>query len=63
LSLVALTQAQPDGTAPFMEATALCDPWGHEYMYQYPAPHNSKPNIYSWGPRMHDPNGVIGDWQ
>jgi hypothetical protein len=59
-SLHALTQVQSDGTPPFMEAKSLYDPWGHEYMYEYS---RHKPDVYSWGPRPYDPNGIIGNWE
>jgi hypothetical protein len=65
-NLETLALPQYDGSPPFMEAKSLYDPWGHEYMYQYPGQRNEatgKPDVYSWGPRMHDPDSIIGNWE
>src|SRR4051812_17072355 len=32
-SLAALTQPQPDGSKPYLEPSALVDPWGRPYQY------------------------------
>jgi hypothetical protein len=57
-SLATLTEAQPDGTAPFMEAS-LRDPWGHEYQYCF----RFSAFVWSWGARMNDPDSIIGNWE
>jgi general secretion pathway protein G len=64
-TLTELVQPGTDGSKPYMEATALIDPWGREYMYTNPGQHHSltgDPDIYSMGPNASDPNGIIGDW-
>jgi hypothetical protein len=64
-SLAALTQTQPDGTEPFMRATSLIDPWGHEYLYS-PAggsSHSMRADVWSWGPRPNDVSSIIGNWE
>src|SRR4051812_13478382 len=38
-SLAVLVQPQPDGSQPYFEASALRDPWGHEYQYAPQGPH------------------------
>jgi len=57
-------QALAEGTKPYLEASALRDPWGNEYVYQNPgqAHQTGAPDIYSLGPNASDPNGKIGDW-
>ena len=64
-TLAQLTQAGSDGSAPFMEARHLIDPWQHEYQYQNPGSHNTMgdPEVYSMGPRMNDANSMVGSWQ
>jgi len=56
--------ARPQGgVAPYLELSALVDPWGRPYQYQYPGQHNTlKPDIWSDGPRPGDPASVIGNW-
>ena len=64
-SLDALATQQPDGTPPYMERDKLLDPWQHAYQYAPQGPHNAalgKPDIWSLGPRMNDPNAQIGNW-
>lgn len=64
-SLVQLTQIPPEGGRPYLEVAALSDPWGHQYQYQNPGTHNAalqRPDIWSDGPRLGDPNGQIGNW-
>jgi general secretion pathway protein G len=54
----------PTGRAPYLEPSALLDPWQHPYQYAYPGQHNThgKPDIWSLGPKVNDPNGIIGTW-
>lgn len=64
-ALAQLTQPGADGTAPFIEAKFLIDPWGHEYQYTPIGTHNAlqKPEVWSMGPSMQNTAGVIGSWQ
>jgi type II secretion system protein G len=39
-NLAVLAQPTPDGGRPFLEASALIDPWGREYQYAAPGPHH-----------------------
>jgi general secretion pathway protein G len=54
----------PNGRPPYVEPRALLDPWEHEYQYANPGQHSTtgKPDIWSLGPKMGDPNGMIGNW-
>jgi general secretion pathway protein G len=64
-SLQALTQPTADGGKPYLEASALVDPWGRQYQYAAPGPHHAatgEPDVWSQGPNLADPNGVIGNW-
>jgi general secretion pathway protein G len=64
-SLAVLVQPQPDGSRPYLEAAHLLDPWGHEYQYSAQGQHNAatgRPDVWSLGPRVNDPNGIIGNW-
>jgi general secretion pathway protein G len=64
-SLQVLTQPQPDGTLPPLEATALIDPWQREFQYAQQGTHNAatgRPDVWSNGPRLGDANGMIGNW-
>lgn len=64
-TLAELTQPGQDGSRPYLESTALNDPWGHPYQYANPGQRNAatgKPDIWSDGPRIGDPVGVIGNW-
>jgi general secretion pathway protein G len=64
-SLQVLCQPTPDGGRPYLEIDALKDPWGREYQYAPNGPHNAhlgKPDVWSLGPRLNDPNGMIGNW-
>jgi hypothetical protein len=48
-----------------MEANHLLDPWNREYQYAPQGQHNAhvgKPDVWSLGPRLNDPNGIIGNW-
>lgn len=61
-NLAMLTQPQPNGKAATLEPSALIDPWGREYSYQYPGQHHqntAKPDIWSAG---EDGNTMIGNW-
>jgi general secretion pathway protein G len=65
LALAVLAQPTQDGGLPYVEATSLLDPWGHEYQYNAHGSHNAhvgKPDIWSLGQRVNDPNGIIGNW-
>jgi general secretion pathway protein G len=64
-SLEALTQPTADGGKPFLEPSALIDPWGRPYQYANPGSHHpatGEPDVWSQGASMADPNGVIGNW-
>jgi general secretion pathway protein G len=64
-SLESLTQPTADGGKPFLETSALVDPWGHAYQYAAPGSHHpatGEPDIWSQGPNIGDPNGMIGNW-
>ena len=53
----------PNGGTPYVEPSALVDPWGREYQYAYPGQHNTgKPDVWSVGGRVGDPNGTVGNW-
>lgn len=64
-SLALLAQPQADGSKPYLEQTALIDPWGRPYEYAHPGQHHAltgKPDVWSHGPNPGDPNGAIGNW-
>jgi general secretion pathway protein G len=48
-NLEALTQAQPNGGVPILEADKIMDPWGQPYGYDASGSHNNglKPDIWS----------------
>src|SRR6516225_11414711 len=61
-NLEVLIQVQQDGTPPYFAREALMDPWQHEYQYAPQGQHNAalgKPDVWSQGPRMGDPNSMI----
>jgi general secretion pathway protein G len=57
-----------DGGRPYLEAKKLLDPWGRPYQYN-PQSQNAnnqaagKPDIWSTGANLNDPNGTIGNWE
>jgi general secretion pathway protein G len=64
-TLEVLCQPQPDGSIPFLEPSALLDPWNRPYEYQPQGQHNAmygKPDIWSLGPNPGDAAGIIGNW-
>jgi general secretion pathway protein G len=64
-SLQSLTQPMQDGSRPFLEESALIDPWGRPYQYQVPGTHHQatgKPDVWSQGANVADPNGAVGNW-
>ena len=63
-TLKQLTEKQPDGGRPFLEATSLIDPWGRPYVYEPNTrdEQTGRPLIYSQGPRPGDPAGRIRNW-
>jgi general secretion pathway protein G len=64
-SLETLTQPTSDGGKPFLETSALVDPWGRAYQYAVPGPHHpttGEPDIWSQGGNLGDPAGTIGNW-
>jgi general secretion pathway protein G len=64
-NLVVMTQPSPDGERPYLEASAILDPWSREYQYTVPGQHHpltGDPDVFSLGPNPGDPNGIIGDW-
>jgi general secretion pathway protein G len=64
-SLDALTQPMADGHKPFLEPSALVDPWQRPYQYVVPGPHHAAtgaPDVWSQGPNPGDPNGQCGNW-
>jgi general secretion pathway protein G len=64
-SLASLTQPTADGGKPYLEPSALVDPWGREYQYQVPGQHHAstgKPDVWSQGGNLADPNGSVGNW-
>jgi general secretion pathway protein G len=64
-SLESLTQPTADGGKPYLEASALIDPWGRAYQYAVPGSHHpatAEPDIWSQGPNVADPNGMLGNW-
>lgn len=64
-SLETLTQPTPDGGGAYLEISGLLDPWNREYQYAPQGQHNAatgKPDIWSQGPNVADPNGAIGNW-
>jgi hypothetical protein len=64
-SLEVLTQPTPDGGIPYLDVAALLDPWNRPYQYAAEGTHNAhlgKCDIWSTGPRLNDPNGIIGNW-
>ena len=64
-NLASLTQPMADGSKPYLEPTALLDPWQREYQYANPGSHHpttGKPDIWSQGANPGDANSVIGNW-
>jgi general secretion pathway protein G len=64
-TLAELTNQQPDGSKPYLEISALTDPWGRPYQYANPGQrnvHSGKPDIWSDGPNYGNPAGIIGNW-
>jgi general secretion pathway protein G len=64
-NLASLTQPMADGSKPYLEPSALVDPWGREYQYASPGSHHAttgKPDIWSQGPNPGDANSIIGNW-
>jgi general secretion pathway protein G len=62
-TLAELAQRGADGSAPFIEARWLIDPWGHEYQYALGRhPGVSDPEVWSMGSR-NDPSSIVGSWQ
>jgi general secretion pathway protein G len=60
-SLEALTQPTADGGKPFLEPSALLDPWSHAYHYVVPGPNHPStgyPDVWAIGPA----NEQIGNW-
>jgi len=58
---------QPPGVTnwhgPYVE-DVLVDPWGHEFVYEYPGKHTSAGypyDVYSLGPGPS--NGILGNWE
>lgn len=60
-SLDALTQMQPNGGKPIMDADAIYDPWHNPYSYDQGGAHNSgsKPDIWTTNPQTGE---MIGNW-
>jgi general secretion pathway protein G len=64
-TLQSLTGRMQDGSPPYLEVSALVDPWSHPYHYAVPGPHHTqtgKPDIWSDGPRPGDASGAVGNW-
>ena len=64
-TLMSLTQMMADGSPAYLEMSAVIDPWGRPYEYSPQGAHHQqtgKPDVWSNGPRLNDPNGVIGNW-
>jgi general secretion pathway protein G len=64
-SLAVLTQMQPDGSRPYLEADAIFDPWKRPYGYSPTPTHNvvsGKPDVWSEGPSPGNPASQIGNW-
>jgi general secretion pathway protein G len=64
-NLASLTQPMADGSKPYLEPSALLDPWGREYQYAAPGSHHTttgKPDIWSQGPNPGDASSIIGNW-
>ena len=48
---------------PYIDAGALVDPWGHEYVYRYPGSHNSTGfDVFSMGPDGREGGDDITNW-
>ena len=64
-TLEVLCQPKQNGGLPFIEPSALLDPWNREYQYQAQGQHMAmygKPDIWSLGPRPGDQMSIIGNW-
>ena len=64
-TLEVLCQPPPDGGIPYLEPTALLDPWNREYQYMPQGQHNAmygKPDIWSLGSNPGDAASIIGNW-
>jgi general secretion pathway protein G len=64
-SLQALTQRMQDGSPPYLEVSALLDPWSRPYHYTPQGQHHAqtgKPDIWSDGPPASGGANPIGNW-
>jgi hypothetical protein len=64
-SLQKLTEKQPGGGQPFVEMSALIDPWGRPYVYDAGTldQGTGRPLIYSQGPHPGDAASRIRNWE
>lgn len=65
-----LVEAPADGSltnwrGPYLDSPSPEDPWGHEYVYRFPAVHSTNGyDVYSKGPDgVGDTADDIGNWQ
>ncbi len=63
-ALVSQPASAKDWNGPYIEATALKDPWGNKFIYKFPGTHNpSGFDLYSTGPDGQDGTADdIGNW-
>jgi general secretion pathway protein G len=58
-----LTQPGSDGTAPFIEARYLIDPWRQPYQYSPAGTHTGYPKAEVWSNGPPGANKMIGSWE
>ena len=59
-SLAVLCERDADGTRPYLDQSAIIDPWGHQYNYDMSGPNNqgAKPDVWATSPQGQQ----IGNW-
>lgn len=69
LALFEMPSNIPDPTdwkGPYINKRPELDPWGNEYIYEYPGPNNEATggyDLWSWGPdKMANTDDDIGNW-
>ncbi len=64
-TLADLAQPGQDGSTPYIEVSALIDPWQRPYQYDPQGTRNSglKPDVWSDGPEPGNPLSIVGNWK
>jgi len=50
-------------SGPYIESNKITDPWGNEYIYQYPGSHGADYDLYSLGKTGQDDDSNIVKWE